>query len=109
MMAIFMMNAFGVLGRHPEFASAMPVSSWIAHGLAGLGMSDAATRTSPFLEMDSHADCSGICGLYPESKHLHIVAAGPNTFFKSLVAKRHEAHQFRGRSVQQYGAAKVTD
>src|SRR5690606_22422580 len=46
----------------------------------------------------------------PNSKHLHIVAAGPNTFFKNLSLERPmPLINFEDESVTQYGAAKVTD
>jgi Fe-S oxidoreductase len=111
MVAIFFMNAFGILGRHPEFASAMPVSSAVARMLSGMGLSDAAyMNLSTFWKWIHMGIVLGFAVYIPSSKHLHIMAAGPNTFLKTLSREKGMTPiNFEDESVQQYGAAKVTD
>jgi Fe-S oxidoreductase len=111
MVAIFLMNAFGILGRHPEFASAMPVSNAIAHMLSGMGLSDSGyTNLSTFWKWIHMLIVLGFAVYIPSSKHLHIMAAGPNTFLKTLPREKGMTPiNFEDESVQQYGAAKVTD
>lgn len=46
----------------------------------------------------------------PGSKHLHVVAAGPNTFLQKLDREKGmKPINFEDASIEQYGAAKVTD
>jgi Fe-S oxidoreductase len=52
----------------------------------------------------------GFAAYIPSSKHLHIVAAGPNTFLKTLTREKGmKPIHFEDESVQQYGVAKATD
>jgi Fe-S oxidoreductase len=52
----------------------------------------------------------GFAVYIPSSKHLHILAAGPNTFLKTLPREKGMTPiNFEDESIQQYGAAKVTD
>ncbi len=111
MVAIILMNAFGILGRHPEFATAMPISNALAHMLSGMGLSDSAyMHLSTFWKWVHMLIVLGFAVYIPSSKHLHIMAAGPNTFLKTLPREKGMTPiNFEDESVQQYGAAKVTD
>jgi Fe-S oxidoreductase len=52
----------------------------------------------------------GFAVYIPSSKHLHIMAAGPNTFLRTLPReKAMRPINFEDEKVTQYGAAKVSD
>jgi Fe-S oxidoreductase len=52
----------------------------------------------------------GFAVYIPSSKHLHIVAAGPNTFLRTLPREKGmKPINFEDEKVAQYGAAKVSD
>ncbi|OFZ79003.1 MAG: hypothetical protein A2583_14885 [Bdellovibrionales bacterium RIFOXYD1_FULL_53_11] len=52
----------------------------------------------------------GFAAYIPGSKHLHLVAAGPNTFLRTLQRQKTMAGiDFEDAAVSQYGAAKITD
>jgi Fe-S oxidoreductase len=112
MVAIFLMNGFGILGRHYFFSNSMPVSNWIAmHMLGGMGLSDAAyVNLSIFWKWIHMLIVLGFAVYIPSSKHLHILAAGPNTFLKTLPREKGmKPINFEDETITQYGAAKVTD
>src|ERR1044071_1765793 len=89
----------------------MPISKMIAHLLNPLSFSpethDVLSTCFKWVHM---LIVLGFAMYIPSSKHLHIVAAGPNTFLKTLPREKGmEPINFEDESVQQYGAAKVTD
>ena len=111
MTAILLMNGFHILGLHPWYASDMPVSSAVASVLRGLGLSDSANAALGTVFKWVHMlIVLGFAVYIPSSKHLHIVAAGPNTFLRTLPREKPmRTINFEDESVTQYGAAKVTD
>ncbi len=111
MIAILLMNAFFILGFHPAFASSMPVASFLAAGLKGYHFSPAANETLFTVWKWIHMLLVlGFAMYIPSSKHLHIVAAGPNTFLKKLEREKPmKPIDFTNESLTQYGAAKITD
>jgi ferredoxin len=111
MVAIFLMNAFHILGDQPFYLDAMPVSKFIAHLISGLNLGTGAeVALGTFFKWVHMLIVLGFAVYIPSSKHLHIVAAGPNTFLKPLERERGmRPINFEDEKVTQYGAAKVTD
>ncbi len=111
MVAILLMNGFHILASNPWYQGAMPVSKMIAGGLSTLGLSTEGYYVMGTVFKWIHMFLVlGFAVYIPSSKHLHIVAAGPNTFLKKLDrAKGMKPINFEDESVVQYGAAKVTD
>jgi Fe-S oxidoreductase len=111
MVAILLMNAFHILGRQPFYASSMPFSNGLASALSGLGLSqESYTMLGTFFKWVHMLIVLGFAMYIPSSKHLHIMAAGPNTFLRTLPReKAMSVINFEDEKVTQYGAAKVTD
>lgn len=111
MVAILLMNAFHILGHQPWFARFMPVSNQLAQLLSGLGLSqEANVNMGTFFKWVHMLIVLSFAMYIPSSKHLHIVAAGPNTFLRTLKREKGmSVINFTDESVTQYGAAKVTD
>ena len=111
MVSIFFMNAFHILGASPWFGSSMPISSTIASLLSGLSLSnETAHHFSTFFKWIHMLIVLGFSVYIPSSKHLHIIAAGPNTFLKTLPREKGmKPIDFTNEAITQYGAAKVSD
>jgi Fe-S oxidoreductase len=111
MVSIFLMNAFHILADQPSYAGALWVSSPLAAFLKGTVESpDSAHHLSTLFKWIHMLLVLGFAVYIPGSKHLHIVAAGPNTFLKTLDrAKGMKPIRFEDESITQYGAAKVSD
>lgn len=110
MISIFLMNAFHAAGN-PWFRDAYFISSHIADCFAGLSLSDDANHgLFTFFKWVHMLLVLGFAVYIPGSKHLHIVAAGPNTFLRKLNREKGMTSiNFEDETVTQYGAAKVTD
>lgn len=111
MASILLMNGFHILGADPWYKGALPISRGVANFLSSLGFSaetnDAFSTLFKWVHM---LIVLGFAVYIPRSKHLHIVAAGPNTFLKTLDREKGmKPINFEDESVQQYGASKVTD
>jgi Fe-S oxidoreductase len=111
MVAIFLMNAFHILGTDPWYEGAMPFSSTVAAALSHLGLTRESDLALGMVFKWVHMlIVLGFAVYIPSSKHLHILAAGPNTFLKTLNREKGMVPiNFEDESVSQYGAAKVTD
>jgi Fe-S oxidoreductase len=112
MVAILMMNGFHLAGLQPWYASSMPISRTIASFLTGLSLGDQGTYVAlgTFWKWVHMLLVLGFAVYIPSSKHLHIVAAGPNTFLRTLPREKGmKPINFEDESVTQYGAAKVSD
>ena len=111
MVAIFLMNAFHILGLQPWYASDMPVSSGIASVLGGLGLGqETYANLGTTFKWVHMLIVLGFAVYIPSSKHLHIVAAGPNTFLRTLSREKGMTKIcFEDEKITQYGVAKVTD
>jgi Fe-S oxidoreductase len=111
MIAILLMNGFHILGRDPWFQDSMPLSKLVANCLGTLGFSTATNTVLGTVFKWVHMFIVlGFAMYIPSSKHLHIVAAGPNTFLKTLPReKAMRPINFEDEKVTQYGVAKVTD
>lgn len=111
MVSIMLMNGFHILAYQPAYAEAFGASLWISHILAGFDFSpEAAANLGTFFKWVHMAIVLGFAMYIPSSKHLHVLAAGPNTFFKTMGwEKGMKTINFEDESVTQYGAGKVTD
>jgi Fe-S oxidoreductase len=111
MVAILLMNAFHILAVHPWFENSAPVSMLLARALAGLDLSTGTALVLSIVFKWVHMLLVlGFAAYIPSSKHLHIMAAGPNTFLKHLPREKGMTPiNFEDESLTQYGAAKVTD
>jgi Fe-S oxidoreductase len=109
MVSIFMMNAFHVLAIHPWFTDSYFISKHIAGALENFNFSEGTSHALYTLFKWIHMSIVlGFAVYIPGSKHLHIVAAGPNTFFKHLDRpKGMRPINFEDETVTQYGVAKV--
>jgi Fe-S oxidoreductase len=111
MIAILLMNAHLILGYHPFYSDSMPAATWVASLLRDYHFSVATNQTLFTVWKWVHMlIVLGFAMYIPSSKHLHIVAAGPNTFLKKLDrAKPMTPIDFTNESLTQYGAAKISD
>ncbi len=111
MVSILAMNGFHILAAQPWYSEDFVVSRYLAHWLSGLGISSElnASLAGAFKWLHMLL-VMGFAAYIPHSKHLHIVAAGPNTFLRQLTREKGmRPINFEDESVVQYGAAKVTD
>ena len=84
MVSIFLMNAFSILGYDYWFKDSMPISMAIAGWLDEIGLSADANRALGLTFKWVHMlIVLGFLVYIPTSKHLHIVAAAPNTFLRT--------------------------
>lgn len=111
MVSILLMNGFHFAGADPWFRGAMPVSNGLSSFLSGLGLSPGVNAgLGTFFKWVHMLIVLGFAVYIPSSKHLHIVAAGPNTFLKKLTREKGMAPiNFEDEKVTQYGAAKISD
>ncbi len=109
MVSIFLMNSFHVLAAHPAYESSFFISRHIASVLGSFGFSEETNEIlSTFFKWVHMSLVLGFAVYIPGSKHLHIVAAGPNTFLKKLDrAKGMTTINFADESLTQYGVANV--
>lgn len=109
MVSIFMMNSFHVLGFHPEFQDSYFISRHLADLFANFGFSEEVNQgLFTFFKWVHMGLVLGFAVYIPGSKHLHIVAAGPNTFLKKLNrAKGMTPINFEDETLTQYGIANV--
>jgi Fe-S oxidoreductase len=111
MVSILLMNGFHILGSSPWYMQAMPISSAVAKALATLSFSpEMNAGLGTFFKWVHMCIVLSFAIYIPSSKHLHIVAAGPNTFLRTLPREKGmKPIAFEDESITQYGAAKVTD
>jgi Fe-S oxidoreductase len=111
MVSIFLTNGFHILGNQPTYQNAMPFSLGIASLLSTFNLSTQShSALSDAFKWVHMLIVLGFAAYIPGSKHLHILAAGPNTFFKHLKReKRMKSIDFEDETVEQFGTAKITD
>lgn len=111
MISILLMNAFHILGNRPWFVGALPISNALAGVLSSLGFDESTYSAFGTLFKWAHmCIVLGFAVYIPSSKHLHVVAAGPNTFLRTLPREKGmRPIQFEDETITQYGAAKITD
>jgi Fe-S oxidoreductase len=111
MVSILVMNAFQILGVASAHADAFIFSKHLAEWAYGLGLSFEGNASMATLFKWVHMLLVlGFAAYIPHSKHLHIIAAGPNTFLRQLTREKGmRPINFADESITQYGAAKITD
>ena len=111
MVSIFLMHGFAIAAGDALHGSAMPFSSAVGSVLGAMHLSPEAYANLALTFKWVHMLLVlGFSVYIPGSKHLHIIAAGPNTFLKHLTReKAMRTIDFTDESITQYGAAKVTD
>jgi len=114
MVSIVLMNSFHLLSEDPmilQYSGAFIVSGPVARALSGLGTSLETYGTLALVFKWVHMCLVlGFAMYIPRSKHLHIVAAGPNTFLKPLTREKGmRPINFEDEKITQYGDAKVSD
>ncbi|MBS1959365.1 MAG: (Fe-S)-binding protein [Bdellovibrionales bacterium] len=107
MVSIFFMNAFHVLSAHPWFTDDYFISKHLAEAFAGMGFSEDVNHgLYTFFKWVHMCLVLGFAVYIPGSKHLHIVAAGPNTFLRKLDREKGMTPiNFEDETVTQYGIA----
>lgn len=111
MTAILIMNGFMILAHQPFFADGMPVSRVIATLLSVFNFTQDQNEVLFTLWKWVHMFLVlGFAMYIPNSKHLHIVAAGPNSFLKKLDREKPmRPIDFTNETITQYGAGKIID
>ena len=111
MVSILLMNGFHILGADPWFKDSLIISKLVSQALSVFGFSsETSTNLSTFFKWIHMLIVLGFGVYIPYSKHLHVVAAGPNTFLRTLTREKPmSVIHFEDESITQYGAAKVTD
>jgi Fe-S oxidoreductase len=111
MIAIFLMNAFNVLAVDLWYKNAMPISLAIANMVERFGFSTETNGVLGLVFKWIHMlIVLGFLVYIPSSKHLHIIAAAPNTFFRTLTKQKSmKPINFEDESLEQYGTGKISD
>lgn len=109
MVSIFLMNAFHVLGSQPWYESSFFISRNLAQLFAAMGLETETYHHLYTAFKWVHMILVLSFAVYiPGSKHLHIVAAGPNTFLRKLDREKGMSTiNFEDETVTQYGVANV--
>jgi Fe-S oxidoreductase len=110
MISIFLMNSFHASGNF-YYKDSYFISKNLAELFSGFGYSDETNHSLfTFFKWIHMLLVLGFAVYIPGSKHLHIVAAGPNTFLRKLNREKGMTSiNFEDESLSQYGASKVTD
>jgi Fe-S oxidoreductase len=110
MLSLLLMNGFRVAGAPEHFASVFPISSHIGK-LLGYGMSPAAAFAGQEVFYWAHLLLVlGFLVYIPNSKHLHIIAATPNIFFKHLgTPKAMEVTNLEDENATSFGIGKASE
>jgi Fe-S oxidoreductase len=111
MVSILVMHGFLIASGSTTHGDSMPVSSVIASWIAGLNLDgETALLISKAAKWVHMLLVMGFTIYIPGSKHLHIIAAGPNTFLKPLRREKAMSRiRFEDETVTQYGAGKISD
>lgn len=104
MVSIFLMNAFHSL-THPWYENSYFISKHIGALFDGVS-EDTAHNLFTAFKWIHMSIVLGFAVYIPGSKHLHIVAAGPNTYFKHLDREKPMSTiNFEDETLTQYGIA----
>lgn len=102
------LNPATALGHDPAFT---PIASWVAASMTSLGVSAEAMMTTHHVNYIIHLGIVGFFANYiPFGKHLHLIGAMPNVFFRKL-----EPYgalypiDMEDETAESFGAAKVED
>lgn len=109
MVSIFLMNGFHVAAAHPWYENSFFISKHIGAVLSGMGFSEETNHALfTFFKWVHMCLVLGFAVYIPGSKHLHIVAAGPNTLLRKLNREKGMTTiNFEDENATQYGIANV--
>ncbi len=110
MVSIFLMNAFHILAANPSYEGSFFVSRQIALFFTQFQFSDDTSHSLfTFFKWVHMSLVLGFAVYIPGSKHLHIVAAGPNTVLRRLEREKGMSTiNFEDESATQFGVANVS-
>lgn len=112
MVALLVMRAFRIYGAPEEIDSFMLIGNFLSQVfVAPLNMdTEMAANISVAFRWLHHFLVLGFLVYIPGSKHLHVLTAAPNTYFRSLdIAKPMRKVVLDDENATSFGAAKVTD
>ena len=111
MISIFLMSAFHILESDPWFKDSFFISTHLASAISVLGLEqDTYHHLYTFFKWLHMILVLGFAVYIPGSKHLHIVAAGPNTLLRKLNREKGMTKiAFDDETVTQYGVSKVSE
>lgn len=112
MISLFMMRSFGQVAEAKWFDDYQYVSAFIArHIIAPMALSpESAGTVSAIFRWVHHFLVLGFLCYIPNSKHLHILTAGPNTFLRKLdVAKGMRKVNLEDENATSFGVGKISD
>jgi len=110
MVSIFMMNGFHILAANPEYQGSFFISRHISAFFEHFGFDhEESEGLFTFFKWIHMSLVLGFSVYIPGSKHLHIVAAGPNTFLRKLDREKGMTPiNFEDETLTQYGIANVS-
>ncbi len=111
MVSLLLMNGFRMLAEPEWFDHWLWASSFVSSGLEHLHLTTTTSATmAGIFRWTHHILVLGFLCYIPNSKHLHVLAAGPNTFLRKLdVAKPMKPLNLEDETATSFGATKVTD
>ncbi len=111
MISLMGMNAFRLIGAPQWHDAWMPVSRVLAYSIEGLALPPETAATISFVFKWAHLILVlGFLCYIPNSKHLHILASGPNTFHRTLdTARGMQTINLEAENATSFGATKVSD
>lgn len=111
MLSLIAKHAFSMIGEPAWYDQYFWFSSIVSKSLLGFTMSPETAHTiSAVFRWIHHFLVLGFLMYIPTSKHLHVLAAGPNTFLKTLdTNKAMRKIVLDDPNATAFGAAKITD
>lgn len=106
------LSAFIAVGNeHAYWPESRPVSTFLAMVMANAGLSVSTLTTLGYVGWALHmSTVFGFLVYIPHSKHLHIIAAGPNVWFARLRPRgRLSKIDFEDTTKTSYGAGKLSE
>ncbi|MGE4232419.1 MAG: heterodisulfide reductase-related iron-sulfur binding cluster [Bacteriovoracia bacterium] len=111
MLSLLVMRSFHILATPQWYDGYMPISNALANMLEAFALSPSTSATVSFIfRWVHHLLVLGFLVYIPSSKHLHILAAGPNTFLRHLdPTKGMNKINLEDENATSFGVNKVTD
>ena len=111
MLSLFFMNAFKIASAPESYAGLYPLSSILYEKLNFMNMDPSKAFVGVEVFYWAHLLLVlGFSMYIPNSKHLHILAAGPNIFFKHLgKSKALETTNLEDENATSFGLGKASD
>jgi Fe-S oxidoreductase len=111
MLSLLAMNGFRMLAEPEWFDHWMWASTLVARGLEAFHFTSQTNGfLSSFFRWVHHLLVLGFLCYIPNSKHLHVIAAGPNTFLRKLdLTKGMKPLNLEDENATSFGVTKVSD